>query len=401
MGKQLKKATSVFSIKKVTIKGTEKKFENKVLNNDIGKEYIIVIAPQKFQHGDDMLSGIRNTIKNDAGSNGKFMFVHQGIRRVKLNQEFNFNWSILMYTYGYTESQITKTKEAFQKLAPECNFIKIASYQEAINYINTKNKDKATDDKKLREKYLVERVFIYCHGFVGKLAMGLTNRSSGDEKLDWDEKVVSKLDKEAFSKTVKIYSFSCKTGLGNTELGEDANIYENIYIGTEQSGHSNSVGIPVSHKVYDKKIIGTKPLLGEKSLAQKFANATGAIVYAYCSRSEYSDTLNTTDELDFIQYYREGKYGIKVGEEGNFVDKTMYLAGVKNKRNNKKYDYLLSKNKITKDDDKRYLELMKIKKRRVMIDNGLFDSEGARYPVRGGDTPVGVPNDMKTYTKKL
>ncbi|MEJ5102390.1 hypothetical protein [Chryseobacterium sp. MYb328] len=400
MGKQLKKATSVFSIKKVTIKGTEKKFENKVLNNDIGKEYIIVIAPQKFQHGNDMLSGIRNTIKNDAGSNGKFMFVHQGIRRVKLNQEYNFNWTILMYTYSYTESQITKTKEAFQKLAPECNFVKIASYQEAINYINTKNKDKATDDKKLREKCLVERVFIYCHGFVGKLAMGLTNRSSGDEKLDWDEKVVSKLDKKAFSKTVKIYSFSCKTGLGNTELGEDANIYENIYIGTEHSGHSNSVGIPVSHKVYDKKIIGTKPLLGEKSLAQKFANTTGAIVYAYCSRSEYSDTLNTSDELDFLQYYEEGKFGKKLEEQGT-KNKIMYSLGLKNKRYNKKYEYLLNRTNIKISDDKRYAELIKIERRRVIIDDGMFDSEGARYPVRGGDTPVGVPNDMKTYTKKL
>lgn len=35
-----------------------------------------------------------------------------------------------------------------------------------------------------------------------------------------------------------------------------------------------------------------------------------------------------------------------------------------------------------------------------MIDNGVFDPEGARYPVKGGTTPIGVPNDMKTYQKK-
>ena len=59
------------------------------------------------------------------------------------------------------------------------------------------------------------------------------------------------------------------------------------------------------------------------------------------------------------------------------------------------------KNKITKDDDRRYNELNEVQKRRGNpIDNGIFDPEGARYPVRGGDTPVGVPNDMKTYTKK-
>ena len=143
------------------------------------------------------------------------------------------------------------------------------------------------------------------------------------------------------------------------------------------------------------------PLLGEKSLAQEFANITGATVYAYCSRSEYSDTLNTADELDFMQYYREGKYGINIEEQGGFLNKTMYKTGVKDKRHNKKYEYLLNKNKITKDDDRRYNELNEVQKRRGNpIDNGIFDPEGARYPVRGGDTPVGVPNDMKTYTKK-
>jgi len=34
------------------------------------------------------------------------------------------------------------------------------------------------------------------------------------------------------------------------------------------------------------------------------------------------------------------------------------------------------------------------------IDGGVLDPYGARYPVVGGDTPVGVPSDMKTYTKK-
>ncbi|MDR6544296.1 hypothetical protein J2810_000318 [Chryseobacterium rhizosphaerae] len=379
MGKQLKKATSVFSIKKVTIKGTEKKFENKVLNNDIGKEYIIVIAPQKYQHGSGLLKNARNYWKNDAGANGKFMFVLQGIRRVKLNQEFNFNWTILMYTYGYTESQITKTKEAFQKLAPECNFVKIASYQEAINYINTKNKDKATDDKKLREKCLVERVFIYCHGFVGKLAMGLTNRSSGDEKLDWDEKVASKLHKNAFSNSAKLYSFSCKTGLGNLEIEEENNIKKQVYDGEEYSGQSSpTTMIPMSHAVY--KTI-TLPLLGEKSLAQKFANATGATVHAYCSRSDYEDTLNTSDELDFMEYYEAGD-------------------GKKPARVNDRYKYLLNKKNRKPEDVKRYDTLQKIDKKRILIDGGRFDFDGARYPVKGGTTPVGVPNDMKTYIKK-
>lgn len=375
MAKQLKKATTVFSIKKATINGNEKKFNDKILNNDIGKEYIIVIAPQKYQHGSGVARNIRNYYKNDAGANGKFMFVHQGLRRVKMNQEFCFNWTILMYTFGYTDSQINKTKEAFEKLAPDCNFVKISRYQEAVNYINTIDKSKNTDDKKLREKKLVERIFIYCHGFVGKLAMGLTNRSSGDTDLDWDESVVSKLKESAFSKTAKIYSFSCRTGLGNPEI--DESIYKKKIKSSTHIGTSTP-GIPIFHDEYETIKL---PLLSAKSLAQKFANTTGAITYAYCSRSDYEDTLNTPDELDFMEYYEAGE-------------------GKKPARQNDSYKYLLDKKNRKSEDVKRYDTLSNIDKERVLIDGGRFDAKGARYPVKGGTTPVGVPNDMKTYQKK-
>ncbi len=48
---------------------------------------------------------------------------------------------------------------------------------------------------------------------------------------------------------------------------------------------------------------------------------------------------------------------------------------------------------------KRYDTLQKIDKIRISIDGERFDFDGARYPVNGGTTPVGVPNDMKTYMK--
>lgn len=378
MSEKSKKATTIFTIKKASLNGKEKEFTDKILNNDIGKEYIIIIAPQNYNHSfaGYLKAGL------DAGPNGKFMFVHQALRRVRLNQEFCFSWTILMYTDGYTSKQRNETKAAFLKLATECNFVEIESYQEVVNYINSKDKKQANDNKKLREKMLIERMFIYCHGFVGKLAMGLSNVKQNNDTLDWDENVVAKLKQRSFSKTAKIYSFSCRTGLGNTELGEDRNIYKSVYKGTEHSGHSSSVGIPVYHKVYANVIVGQKPLLGEKSLAQKFANTTSAITYAYCSRSDYEDTLNTPDELDFMDYFEAGE------------------KGKKPKRNNKSYEYLLNKKKWKESDVKRHKELIAIKNKRDNFDGGIFDWNGARYPVKGGNTPVGVPNDMKTYTKQ-
>ncbi len=385
MSEKSKKATTLFTIKKASVNGKEKEFTDKILNNDIGKEYIIIIAPQNYQHGEGWFSGkgkgavkeTWNWLKNDAGVNGKFMFVHQGLRRVRLNKEFGFSWTILMYTSGYTEMQLCETKEAFKNFAPNSNFVRIKNYQEAINYINTKSISKTIDDKKVREKNSVERIFIYCHGFVGKLAMGLTNRHSGDEDLDWDEKVVAKLKQNAFSKTAKIYSFSCKTGLGNLEIEKHNNINKKVVNTSVSIGASPTTGIPSSNETY--KTV-TLPLLGEKSLAQKFSNITGAMTYAYCSRSEYSDTLNTADELDFMAYYEAG-------------------SGKKLDRKNDSYKYLLKRENRKKEDIRRFDELQKIQNKRFTVDNGKFDPEGARYPVRGGDTPVGVPNDMKTYKK--
>lgn len=369
----IKNATSIFSIKKATINGKDKEFNDKILNNDIGKEYIIIIGAQMYKSDSSIVKIIRNLIVNDAGANSKFMFVHQALRRVKLNEEFCFNWTILLYKKGYSTNQINKAKEAFQKFAHYCNFIEINNYQQAINYINTKDINKKNDSEKLREKTPIERLFFYCHGFVGVLSMGLSNRSSKDENLDWDEKVVDELNSKSFSPTAKIYSFACRTGLGNPKI--DKSIYEKVLVGNNFKGP----GIfPQYEPVYVEKPMH---LMSAKSLAQKIANKTSAIVYAYLCRSDYADTLNTTDELDFMDYFEAGE------------------RNEKPTRKNKNYDYLLNKENRKVEDVERHKKLVEIKDSRINIDGGVFDPEGARYPVKGGQTPIGTPKDMKTYKK--
>ena len=374
MCEKTKKATTIFSIKKATIKDNTKEFNDKTLNNDINKEYIIIIGTQLFQHREGLkkIAYLKDAfLGSDAGPNGKFMFIHQAIRRVKKNQEYDYNWTILLYKEGYTTAQINRTKECFKTFASKCNFLEINSYQEAINYINTR-KTKELKDNKLRTQVLIERIFFFCHGEPLKLSMMYRSGfTKGDTKMDWDENVVKKLDKNAFSKTAKIYSFACRTGLGNPEIDET------IFKEKPPIGNVLPIYIDEFDK-YDRD--NPMPLLPTKSLAQKIANQTGAVVLAYICRSDYSETLNTSDELDFMNYYRAGD-------------------GEKLYRKNEEYNYLLDKNNRTKEDIKRYKELSKIEERREYIDGKVFDFEGARYPVKGGNTPIGTPKDMKTYRK--
>jgi hypothetical protein len=182
---------------------------------------------------------------------------------------------------------------------------------------------------------------------------------------DVTHRVVKEMNPDAFAKDAAIYCWACRTGLGNPEIDTTIEYTETV-----------SDGWFSSHKVTKHR-----PLLSANSLAQTFANVTGATVYAYLCRSDYEDTLNKPDELDFMDAYEAG------------------TKGKERQRPEKKYDYLLSAINITDADIQRYDELQKDFSRRKKIGKVWFDPQGAKYPVKGGDTPKGLPQDMKTFKK--
>lgn len=167
------------------------------------------------------------------------------------------------------------------------------------------------------------------------------------------------MSSNVFTKDALIYSFACRTGLGNNAI--DTTVYKN-----EKKGERSN-------------------LLSSESLAQKMADTTHATVYAYLKRTWYGDTLFTNDEYDFMDAYRAYRY--KTPPERAKV------------KSGEKYNTIL-KNGSNPDESRRFNELEKIRKEFEYIDGAKFLPRGALHPVRAGETPKGLPDDMKTFKKK-
>ena len=103
--------------------------------------------------------------------------------------------------------------------------------------------------------------------------------------------------------------------------------------------------------VTQEGVAPAEDLMYDQSLAQQTANIVGIKVRAYATRSDYSGTLGTWTQRQLL----------KLGPS---------------------YSQDLSNSLKTKET----------------IDGADFRPDGAVNPVTGGSTPVGVPNDLKTFT---
>ena len=124
----------------------------------------------------------------------------------------------------------------------------------------------------------------------------------------------------------------------------------------------------------------------DQSLAQSLANNSKTVVNAYLKRSEYSDTFNTSEELDFLDACESYQKKIKPERPNN-------------KKQGCTYQRIMNDgpNEI---DRKKLEELQKIKNQRYLSDGYTFDPNGALHPVRDGDMPKGVVSGLQTFKFK-
>jgi hypothetical protein len=349
-------------IKKITVEDTVKEV-NKTLVNPLIFSYILVIGLQAHS-SEKKKNALAPILGNPrfVGEGSKLMFVHQALRRMNLNK-VTIKFEVLLCNssirlHEYTQAQTASIKKAVKSYDGTLTEVKTA--QEIINYINTGDKTKKDNISSIRKSKPIKQLLFYSHGLPGELALGMPPAGNTTD-LSIEEKEVKKLNREAFAPDAGIYSFACRTGLGNPEVDDS------VYINP-----GGSTADPANR--YN--------LLSSESLAQKLADQTGAVVFAYLCRSDYSETLFTNDELCFSDHMK-----VKKGE----LSSVSKLCG-------NTYKYLLDKTyTLTKEENERWKKWREIESNLQYIDGAWFDPDGARNPVKGGITPAGTPRDMKTY----
>lgn len=295
--------------------------EMQIVRIERNKERIVFIGSQIHRPINDAKS-LAESIVLDVNKWSKMMFVHQGLREVILNKEKN--WTVLLCIKGYTKRQIETIKKYFNNIfksdgTQTVRKIKeITNLEEILCYIN--HGDEITN----RRLYMIRKLVFYCHGNVRGLSPWMPSVPTVlDDYID--KTFVEKIEKYAFGPSSEIYSYACRSGLGNLKIDKDAR--------------------------------GMNPM-PEKSLAQAFADITGATVYAYLRRTWYGDSLLNSNERRQVEN----------------LSKISDYEKIKN-------NYLY--------------EIWKTKK--YEIDGEILYPKGARHPVRADETPIGVPSGMKIF----
>jgi RHS repeat-associated protein len=190
----------------------------------------------------------------------KLMFANQGIRSLR-------RWSLLqsdesrsmvLFTGDYTEKQISKIESSVEKYGG--NLIKVDSADEMINYVNSKSSENGQLSD-ARKNDLITDMEIFSHGEVGSIGFGYRTEQASAYELN--DRNVTKFNSGAFDGTNStITSYACRTALGNN------------------SYHSYTNPMP----------------MWTSSIAQSISDATGATVYAYGRRTNYSYTLGNPFE---------------------------------------------------------------------------------------------------------
>ncbi|AJQ97926.1 hypothetical protein [Gynuella sunshinyii] len=186
----------------------------------------------------------------------------------------------------------------------------------------------------------IQRLNIYAHGI--PLEISFNYHSDSEEKCSLSMQHISKIDKTIFCADAVIWSYACRTGNGAKGLWNEVS-QEFTYPGTTADDSADI----------------------EKSLAQAMANQTDRPVYAWLTRTLYEYIWD--DQGD--QSYRKTFIDIPhPGTDGGWKRELKDLIP------------------FSEEDDK--------------DDLVLWNKQGAKRGVVGGNTPHGLSNSPHKFTKK-
>lgn len=152
----------------------------------------------------------------------------------------------MVFTPGYNANMLNAAQAS--AILYEAELIKVSNVQELVTYLNT-GKDRSTSP--------IGHLSMFSHGVPQRIAFGY--ELPEDQQLSLGVDVYRSISPAAFSKSARVDSYACRTGMGNLP---DLLIEEAVQFSPET----------------------------DESLAQLLANHLRLKVRAYVRRSDYKDT---------------------------------------------------------------------------------------------------------------
>jgi hypothetical protein len=189
----------------------------------------------------------------------KAMFMMQGIRRLKLYPK-EHKKTVFLFAQEYPADLLAAFKSAVEKHDGAVKTL--SSNDELLSELN-------------KRKENIKRIDIYSHGVVHFLLFGL--QCSYALQTQFTHGDATKLQKSPYAFNAEIYSYACRTGLGNPAIDQSAT---------------------VNGKKLDP--------MEDTSLAQHIADKTRVNTYAYLRRTDYVDTFGSkSDRISWRYWYSE------------------------------------------------------------------------------------------------
>jgi hypothetical protein len=194
-------------------------------------------------------NGLENVVvvgaQHDESKGNKLMFVNQGIRAMKefASNESGESRTMLMMSQGYSKNQINATRKSVEAYGGKLQMV--SGVQGIADYINNRSSDPVTNME------------VYSHGIPSgiKLAYGM-GVEIDNASTTISQSSASLFGSSGFSSDAQVNLYSCRSAISNDS--------ELAMFG----GRSNSV-------------------------AQALANSTGATVYGFSKRTDYSGTTGS------------------------------------------------------------------------------------------------------------
>ncbi len=240
MGKQIKESS------------TDEKEPTTTISVSENYDYVTVVGASYTS----LIEDVRKQMGN------KMRFVNQGIRQLRLYPMTTDDLSVQRVFLIFIEEYEAKLLKRIQQVVSgryRAAYKEFDSISNLVDFVNLR----------MSKNRLIKQLDFFSHGVIGSVELGYKLRKN--DSYRFRDVQARKLSPDAFDYDANIYSYACRTGLGQDD--EDDPAYS-------------------------------------KSLAQILANATTTMVHAFVRRSEYDLTYGDTrqrkiaaDNIDKIRNY--------------------------------------------------------------------------------------------------